>query len=86
VIDASSYRAAVHPVRLPILLACSAGPRPAEALGLSAAEARWHLAVLVDAGLVVRDGDAYRTRADWRPLRPVLEAIVASGPDGAAAR
>jgi hypothetical protein len=83
VIDASSYRAAMHPVRLPILLACSAGPRPVSALGLSDTEARWHLGVLVDAGLVVREGDAYRARADWRPLRAALEAIAASEPAGA---
>lgn len=82
-IDASSYRAAMHPVRLPILLACSAGPRPVSTLGLSATEARWHLGVLLDAGLVERDGDdAYRARADWRPLRAALEAIAASEPTG----
>jgi hypothetical protein len=80
VIDASSYRAAMHPVRLPILLACSAGPRPVAGLGLSDTAARWHLGILVDAGLVVRDGDAYRAVADWRPLRAVLETIATSEP------
>jgi DNA-binding transcriptional ArsR family regulator len=75
----------MHRARRPIVLAGSPGRGPAEALGLSDAEARWHLGVLVDAGLVVREGDAYRARADWRPLRAALEAIVASGLDGSAA-
>jgi DNA-binding transcriptional ArsR family regulator len=80
VIDATAYRAAMHPVRLPILLACSERPQPAAAFGLSATEARWHLGVLEDAGLVLHEGDQYRARADWRPLRSVLEAIAATGP------
>jgi predicted ArsR family transcriptional regulator len=84
VIDETAYRAAMHPVRLPILLACSREPRTPDALGLSNTEARWHLNVLEEAGLVAREGDAYRARADWQPLREVLEAIVATGPADAA--
>jgi DNA-binding transcriptional ArsR family regulator len=80
VIDETAYRAAMHPVRLPILLACSSEPRTPDDLGLSDTEARWHLNVLEEAGLVAREGDAYRARADWHPLREVLEAIVATGP------
>jgi DNA-binding transcriptional ArsR family regulator len=79
VIDATSYRAAMHPVRLPILLACSEQAQRPEAFGLSTSEARWHLSVLEDAGLVSREGAGYRARADWRPLRSVLEAIIATG-------
>ncbi|HWI73476.1 MAG TPA: winged helix-turn-helix domain-containing protein [Baekduia sp.] len=79
-IDETAYRAAMHPVRLPILLACSSEARTVDALGLSDTEARWHLHVLEEAGLVTREGDAYRARADWHPLREVLEAIVATGP------
>lgn len=80
VIDESAYRAAMHPVRLPILLACSREARTAHALGLSDTAARWHLGVLEDAGLLRREGDAYRARADWRPLREALETIAATGP------
>jgi DNA-binding transcriptional ArsR family regulator len=80
VIDETAYRAAMHPVRLPILLACSSEPQTPDALGLSGTEARWHLHVLEEAGLVTREGDAFRARADWHPLREVLEAIVATGP------
>ena len=80
-IDEVAYRAAMHPVRLPILLACSAAPQTCDDLGLSEAEARWHLAVLEEAGLLARDGDdTFVARADWRPLNEVLEAIIATGP------
>jgi DNA-binding transcriptional ArsR family regulator len=79
-IDPAWYRAAMHPVRLPILLACSDGPCPADVFGLSETAARWHLGVLVDAGLLDVDGDLYRARTDWRPLHGILEDIVASGP------
>ena len=81
-IDETAYRAAMHPVRLPILLACSSGPQTADALGLSDAAARWHLRVLEEAGLLARDGATYRARANWRPLQDVLEAIAATGPPG----
>ena len=80
-IEESAYRAAMHPVRLPILLACSAAPQTADDLGLSTTEARWHLSVLEEAGLVARDGDGFVARADWRPLQDVLDAIIATGPD-----
>lgn len=80
-IDEIAYRAAMHPVRLPILLACSAAPQTYDDLGLSEAEARWHLAVLEEAGLLIReDDDTFVARADWRPLNEVLEAIIATGP------
>jgi DNA-binding transcriptional ArsR family regulator len=82
VIDEIAYRAAMHPVRLPILLACSGTPQTCDDLGLSEAEARWHLAVLEEAGLLARDDDdnTFVSRADWRPLNDALEAIIASGP------
>jgi DNA-binding transcriptional ArsR family regulator len=81
VIDEIAYRAAMHPVRLPILLACSAAPQAYDDLGLSDAEARWHLAVLEEAGLLTRGGDdTFVTHSDWRPLNDVLEAIIATGP------
>jgi DNA-binding transcriptional ArsR family regulator len=78
--DATAYRAAMHPVRLPMLVACSAGARTADHFGLTDAALRWHLGVLLDAGLLAREGDAYRARADWRPLRAALDAVAASGP------
>jgi DNA-binding transcriptional ArsR family regulator len=78
VIDDTAYRAAMHPVRLPILLACSGVPQSVDDLGLSEAEARWHLAVLEEAGLLARDDDEVVARADWRPLLDTLEAIIAS--------
>jgi DNA-binding transcriptional ArsR family regulator len=84
VIDESSYRAAMHPVRLPILLACSVAPQSVDDLGLSDTEARWHLGVLEEAGLLTREGDTedetFVARADWRPLQDVLDAIIATGP------
>ena len=80
-IDETAYRAAMHPVRLPILLACSVAPQTLDDLGLSDAEARWHLAVLEEAGLLDRDDEeCFVARADWRPLQDVLEAIIATGP------
>lgn len=80
-IDEIAYRAAMHPARLPILLACSVAPQTLDDLGLSYAEARWHLAVLEEAGLLTREGDeTFVARADWRPLNDVLEAIIATGP------
>ena len=58
-IDEIAYRAAMHPARLPILLACSVAPQAMDDLGLSETEARRHLAVLEEAGLV-------RTEKVWR--------------------
>jgi DNA-binding transcriptional ArsR family regulator len=81
VIDEIAYRAVMHPARLPILLACSVAPQAMDDLGLSEAEARRHLAVLEEAGLLTRDDDdQFVARADWRPLNDVLEAIIATGP------
>jgi DNA-binding transcriptional ArsR family regulator len=81
VIDEIAYRAAMHPARLEILLACSVAPQGMDDLGLSEAEARRHLAVLEEAGLLTRDDDdQFVARADWRPLNDVLEAIIATGP------
>ena len=80
-IDETAYRAAMHPLRLPILLACSVAPQSLDDLGLSDTEARWHLGVLEEAGLVDRvDDEHFVARADWRPLQDVLEAIIATGP------
>jgi DNA-binding transcriptional ArsR family regulator len=80
VIDEIAYRAAMHPARLPILLACSVAPQAWDDLGLSETEARRHLAVLEEAGLLTRDDDdQFVARADWRPLNDVLEAIIATG-------
>jgi DNA-binding transcriptional ArsR family regulator len=79
-IDPASYRAAMHPVRLSILLACSRQPQRADALGLPGAAARWHLGILEEAGLVDCDDGRYRACADWRPLGAALEAIVTTGP------
>jgi DNA-binding transcriptional ArsR family regulator len=79
VIDEIAYRAAMHPARLPLLLACSAAPRSLDELGRSNAETRWHLAVLEEAGLVTRESDGgVVTCADWRPLNDVLESIIAT--------
>jgi predicted ArsR family transcriptional regulator len=81
VIDEIAYRAAMHPARLSILLACSVAPQAMDDLGLSETEARRHLAVLEEAGLLTRDDDdQFVARADWRPLNDVLEAIIATGP------
>jgi predicted ArsR family transcriptional regulator len=75
VIDELFYAAAIHPVRLPILLACSTQPQTVEQLGLGAEQARLHLGMLEEAGLLVREGEAYLATSDWRPLVAALEAL-----------
>jgi predicted ArsR family transcriptional regulator len=75
VIDEPSYTAAIHHVRLPILLACSSRAQTAEQLGLAPDVARVHLEVLERTGLITRDGDAYMATSDWRPFVAALEAL-----------
>lgn len=57
-----TLEAMVHPVRLPMLAECEARPcsiaELAETLGLTEDDARRHVGVLVDAGLLIADESA----------------------------
>lgn len=61
--------AMVHPVRLPMLAECEARPcsiaELAETLGLTEDDARRHVAILVDAGLLIPDESARYAAVDF---------------------
>jgi DNA-binding transcriptional ArsR family regulator len=65
-------RAAFHPIRLPILDACSEGSHTVSqlsaALGVKPRSLGPHLRILRENDLLVREGRTYRARADWRPI------------------
>jgi hypothetical protein len=81
-IDDATYRAAMHPVRLRVLIECSGTPQTRADLDLAGDTGLRHLRVLVDARLLRHDERAgtYKAMSDWRPLAEALEAVASSGP------
>jgi DNA-binding transcriptional ArsR family regulator len=75
--------AVAHPVRLTILLRCEEHARTesnlASRLDLTRSATRWHVGVLVGAGLLHACPDGYRSGVGWARVLATLEEVAASG-------